>query len=448
MSQGTLDKAHTFPHGVHPPDRKEVTETKETVRLPLPDKLIIPLSQHTGAPARAIVKKKQEVARGELIAEAGGFVSVPMHAPATGTVERVDLARLPNGAMGPAIHLKTAPEADQTSVVGESRDVSSLPHDELVEAVQRTGLVGLGGAAFPTHVKLAVPQDKHVDTLIVNGCECEPYLTRDQRLMLERGQDLFAGVRIALRGTGAERAIIGIEANKPRAIEALEAEKPGDLPVEIRALQVKYPQGAEKTLIHTVTGREVPSGGLPHDAGTAVFNVATLAHLGQSLPRGEGLIERGITVSGSGIKQPGNYIVPVGTPVRFVLEHLGVSEDMRQVILGGPMMGQSIASLDVPLLKAVSGILVFTEHEVRARLRTVYPCIHCGQCLKSCPAFLNPSRLGNLGRKGEYEVMETDYHLNDCFECGSCTYTCPSHIPLVQYFRMAKAMNRERKGKS
>lgn len=448
MSQGTRDSAGTFRHGVHPPERKEVTETKETVRLPFPEKLVIPLSQHTGAPARAIVKKRQAVSRGEVIAEARGFVSVAMHSPVTGTVEKVDLARLANGAMGPAIHLKTDPEADQTTAVGQPRDAFSLSGTELVEAVQRSGLVGLGGAAFPTHVKLAVPEGKHVDTLIANGCECEPYLTTDHRLMLERGEDLFAGVRIALRGTGAERAIIGIEANKPDAIEALEAGKPRDLPLEVRALRVKYPQGAEKMLIHTLTGREVPSGGLPHDAGSAVFNVATLAQLGRLLPRGEGLIERGITVSGSGVKQPGNYLVPTGTPVRFVLEHLGMSPDARQVILGGAMMGQSIASLDVPLMKAVSGILVFTQHEVDARLRKVYPCIHCGQCLKACPASLNPSRLGSLSRKGEYEVLEQEYHLNDCFECGSCTFTCPSHIPLVQYFRMAKAKNRERKAKS
>ncbi|MFW6170347.1 MAG: electron transport complex subunit RsxC [Planctomycetota bacterium] len=448
MSQGTRDKARTFPHGVHPPERKEVTEAKETVRLPVPETLVIPLSQHTGAPARAVVKRKQEVRRGELVAEAGGFVSVPMHSPVTGTVEKVELARLANGAMGPAIHLKTDPAAEQTTAVGEPQDALSLSGGDLVEAVQRTGMVGLGGAAFPTHVKLAVPKDKHVDTLIANGCECEPYLTTDHRLMLERGEDLFFGLRIALRGTGAERAIIGIEENKPDAIEALEAGKPEDLPIEVRALQVKYPQGAEKMLISTLTGREVPSGGLPHDAGTGVFNVATLAQLGAVLPRGEGLIERGITVSGSGIKRPGNYIVPTGTPVRFVLEQLGISPDARQVILGGPMMGQSIASLDVPLMKAVSGILVFTEHEVRARSGKVHPCIRCGQCLQACPAVLNPSRLGNLARKGEYEVMETQYHLNDCFECGSCTFTCPSHIPLVQYFRMAKAKNRERKAKS
>ncbi|MFO7905558.1 MAG: electron transport complex subunit RsxC [Planctomycetota bacterium] len=448
MSQGTRDKARTFRHGVHPPDRKEVTETKETVRLPFPEKLVIPLSQHTGAPARAIVKKRQAVTRGELIAEAGGFVSVPMHSPITGTVEKVDLARLANGAMGPAIHLKTDPEADQTTAVGEPRDAFSLSGSDLVEAVQRTGMVGLGGAAFPTHVKLAIPEGKHVDTLIANGCECEPYLTTDHRLMLERGEDLFAGMRIALRGTGAERAIIGIEENKSDAIQALEAGKPRDLPLEVRALQVKYPQGAEKMLINTLTGREVPSGGLPHDAGAAVFNVATLAQLGRLLPRGEGLIERGITVSGAGIEQPGNYIVPTGTPVRFVLEQLGLSQDARQVVLGGPMMGQSIASLDVPLIKGVSGILVFTEHEVRARIRKVHPCIRCGQCLKACPVFLNPSRMGSLSRKEEYEVLEKEYHLNDCFECGSCTFICPSHIPLVQYFRMAKAKNRERKAKS
>lgn len=447
MNLPILDRADAFQHGVHPPEHKDATEARRTDRLPLPDELLIPLSQHTGTPARAVVKKKQEVARGEMIADAAGFVSVPQHASAAGVVTKIDLARVANGSMRPAVHLKTNHDADQTVVVGEPRDADSLSGDELVRAVQAAGLVGLGGAAFPTHVKLAVPPDKTIDTLIANGCECEPYLTTDHRLMLERGEDLFAGLRIALRGTGAKRALIGIEKNKPNAIDALQAEAPDDLPIEVRTLPVKYPQGAERMLINTLTGREVPSGGLPHDAGTAVFNVATLAQLGQLLPQGQGLIEQRLTVSGSGVKRPGNYVVAVGTPVRFVLEQLGFSDDTQQVILGGPMMGQSLASLDVPVVKAVSGILVFTEDELRNRPRKTYACIHCGQCLKACPARLNPSQMGRLARKGEYEAMAAEYHLNDCFECGSCAYACPSNIPLVQYFRMAKAKNRERKAK-
>jgi len=432
---------------VHPPERKEATEATATERLPLPEELVIPLSQHTGAPAKAVVDKKQEVLRGDVIAMPGGFVSVPMHAPAAGVVANVDLTRLGGGAMGPAVYLKVNTDADQTSAVGEPRHTASLTREDLVKAVQATGMVGLGGAAFPTHVKLAIPEDKHVDTVIANGCECEPYLTIDHRLMLERGADLLAGLRIALRGIGAERAIIGVEANKPDAIEALKAAIPRDMPVEVRALGVKYPQGAEKMLIKALTGREVPSGGLPHDAGASIFNVATLAQLGHLLPLGQGLIERGITVGGSGVKRPGNYLVAIGTPVRFVLDQVGLRDAARQVILGGPMMGPSLASLDVPITKGVSGILVFTEREMRERMRKTYPCIRCGQCLDACPVYLNPSRMGILARKGEYQTMEEEYHLNDCFECGSCTYTCPSNIPLVQYFRMAKARNRERKAK-
>lgn len=440
--------AETFAHGMHPPEHKEATRDRAVQPLGFPPELVILLSQHTGAAAVPIVKKKQEVVRGEPIASPGGFLSVPMHAPAAGTVAKIDLARAANGAMSQAIFLKTAPEADQTAPAArELRNISTLTPPEIVEAVQDTGMVGLGGAAFPTHVKMAVPEGKTVDTVIVNGCECEPYLTVDHRLMLEQMDDLFAGIEIALCATQANEAVVGIEDNKPDAIETLRAAVPESMPVRVQPVKTKYPQGAEKMLIKALLKREVPSGGLPSDAGTAVFNVATLAQLGYLLPRGQGLIERGITVTGPGVERPGNYRVAMGTPLSFVLEHAGLTESARQVILGGPMMGQSVGSLDLPITKGMSGILVFTEEQVEGRPTKVYPCIRCGQCLQACPVFLNPSRLGILAREGGYQVMEEQYHLNDCFECGCCAYTCPSNIPLVQYFRIAKAKNRERKAK-
>jgi len=407
--------------------------------------LIVPMSQHIGAPAKPIVRKGQEVVRGEPIAAPSGFVSVPMHAPLTGVVEKIDLALLADGTMGPAIYLRSYPGSSQEVLYGAPLDIETLQRDELIGAVQDTGMVGLGGAAFPTHVKLAVPKGKTVDTIIANGCECEPYLTTDHRLMLERMEDLFAGIEIALRATGAAQALIGIEENKPDAIKALRAAAPDDIPVRVVAVQTKYPQGAERMLIKALLKREVPSGGLPSDARVVVFNVATLAQIGYLLPRRQGLIERGVTITGPGIEKPGNYLIALGTPLRDVLEQVGLRDSARQVILGGPMMGQSMWSLDVPITKGISGVLVFTEAEIQARPTKVYPCIRCGQCVQACPAFLNPSRLGVLARKERYQLMEEQYYLNDCFECGGCAYACPSNIPLVQYFRMAKAKNRERK---
>ncbi len=437
--------SRTFAHGVHPPARKERTEGKATQRLSFAPELIVPMSQHIGAPAKPIVRKGQEVVRGEPIAAPSGFVSVPMHAPLTGVVEKIDLALLADGTMGPAIYLRSYPGSSQEVLYGAPLDIETLQRDELIGAVQDTGMVGLGGAAFPTHVKLAVPKGKTVDTIIANGCECEPYLTTDHRLMLERMEDLFAGIEIALRATGAAQALIGIEENKPDAIKALRAAAPDDIPVRVVAVQTKYPQGAERMLIKALLKREVPSGGLPSDARVVVFNVATLAQIGYLLPRRQGLIERGVTITGPGIEKPGNYLIALGTPLRDVLEQVGLRDSARQVILGGPMMGQSMWSLDVPITKGISGVLVFTEAEIQARPTKVYPCIRCGQCVQACPAFLNPSRLGVLARKERYQLMEEQYYLNDCFECGGCAYACPSNIPLVQYFRMAKAKNRERK---
>lgn len=435
----------TFAHGVHPPERKEATCGKATEPLPMPPQLIVPLSQHIGAPAKPIVDKKQVVARGERIAEATGFVSVPMHAPGAGTVAKIDRTPLANGTMGQSIFLDVNPEADQTPVSGGPFDWEAAEPSEIVAAVRDAGMVGLGGAAFPTHVKMVVPEGKGVDTVLANGCECEPYLTNDHRVMLERMDELFTGIHIALCATGAERAIIGIERNKPDVIALLRDNLPPRLPIFVAPVKTKYPQGAEKMLIKALLNREVPSGGLPIDVSVACFNVATLTQVAELVPNRRGLIERVVTVTGSGVARPGNYIVPLGTPVRFVLEHVGMTDDAREVILGGPMMGMSIASLDVPTTKGVSGILVLTEKELAQRPTRVYACIKCGACIEACPLCLNPSMLGALARKEDYETMEAKYHLNDCFECACCTFVCPSNIPLVQYFRMAKAMNRKRK---
>lgn len=443
-----LGKA-TFSHGIHPPEYKETTDAKGIRRLSFAPEMSLPLSQHFGKPSIPIVHEGQEVVRGEPIANADGFMSVPLHAPATGAIKKIGLMPTARGPKAPTIVLKLHAGAGQRVLYDAPQDVDSMTAEEIVKAVQDTGMVGLGGASFPTHVKMTVPKGQKVDTLMVNGCECEPYLTTDHRVMVEYSMDLFAGIRIAMKAVGAAKAIIGIEDNKPDAIAGLRKACPKDGTVTVGVMRTKYPQGAEKMMIKALLNREVPSGGYPSAVGVSVFNVATLAQLGALLPHSRGLIERVVTIAGPGIGQPGNYLVALGTPLRFVLEQLGFHGDARQLILGGPMMGVSVASLDVPVTKGVSGILVLTEEEKSAQIpKKVWPCIKCAKCVQACPIHLNPSELGMLAAKRQYETMERKFHLNDCFECGCCSYVCPSAIPLVQYFRIAKAINRENREKA
>ncbi|MEZ5400999.1 MAG: electron transport complex subunit RsxC [Bryobacteraceae bacterium] len=432
--------------GVHPPEHKE-TASMPIRRLPFPPLIVVPLSQHAGTPAVATVSEGQEVVRGEPIAKAGGFVSVPMHAPATGRVERIAPAPSARGEMTPAIFIRPYPSASQEILYGAPRDLSAMTPEEVVQAVQDTGVVGLGGAAFPTHVKMKVPEGKSIDTVIVNGCECEPYLTTDHRLMVEQAPAVIAGTLIAMKAVGAPRAVVGVEDNKPDAVEALRKAAANQSAITVEAVPTQYPQGAEKILIQVLLGREVPSGGLPSEIGVSVFNVATLAQIGDLLPTRRGLIERVVTITGPAVSKPGNYLTALGTPLRWALEQAGCTDATASVILGGPMMGPTIGSLDVPITKGVSGILVTTAAETNGFRRHIFPCIRCGACVDVCPLRLNPSRLGMLARKGMYEEMEGGFHLNDCFECGCCSYVCPANIPLVQQFRVAKQMNRERKAR-
>ncbi len=433
----------TFPHGIHPEEHKEQTAAKPIRRLAFAPELVIPLAQHRGRPALPGVKIGQEVVRGEPIATADGFLSVPMHAPATGIIRAIDLSPSAEGPRTRAIFLKVYEAATQEVLYGMQRDPSALELDEIIAAVQDAGLVGLGGAAFPSHVKMRPPQGSTIDTLVVNGCECEPYLTCDHRVMLERTAELIAGIEIALKATGAKRAVIGVEDNKLDAVSHLRAALPALGTISVEAVETKYPQGAEKMLIKSLLGREVPLGGLPAHIGVAVYNVGTLAQMGELLPAGRGLVERVVTVSGPGVKRPGNYLVPIGTPLRFLLAKVGTTAEAGEVILGGPMMGMSVASLDVPVTKAVSGVVVLERTDPDLVNREVFPCIKCSACLEACPVNLNPSMLGQLAQTRAYARMASDFYLDQCFECGSCAYVCPSNIPLTQYFRIAKSINRE-----
>ena len=437
-------KYKTFSHGIHVPDRKERTSNQSIRRLPFAPELVVPLSQHFGNPAISIVQPGEEVVRGQVIARCDGFMSVPIHAPASGVIKDIKLHPTAKGPKSEAIIIETWPGASQRNAYFDPVDVGSLTHEQLIQAVQDTGMVGLGGAGFPTHVKLSVPPEYSIDTLVVNGCECEPYLTTDHRLMLEKPLQLLEGTNMLMKALGARQAIIGIEDNKMDAVNAICELLSGFEHIQVKPVQTHYPQGSEKLLIKVLLNREVPSGGFPYQVGCVVQNIATLTQLGELLPSNQGLIERVVTVTGPGVKKPGNYLVPLGTPIRFLLDHVGFSGTANHLILGGPMMGSTVSSLDVPITKPVSGLLVFNEQSVENIEGEVYPCIKCARCVEACPMHLNPSMLGQLAAKREYETMQQSYNLMDCFECGCCSYICPSNIPLVQYFRIAKSVMRER----
>jgi electron transport complex protein RnfC len=433
----------SFRHGIHPPEHKQDTRHLEIRRFPFAPMLTVPLSQHLGKPAVPVIRPGQEVVRGQVIAKPDGFISVAMHAPVSGVVKRIDLAPTISGAMSPCVYIEPYPASSQEVSEGRPCPLESASPDEIIEAIRQAGIVGLGGAAFPTHAKLKIPDGKYLDTVIVNGVECEPFLTTDHRVMLEQTDDVFTGLRYLLKATGVKRGIIAVEANKPDAVAKLRADCPTDLPVTVEMVKVKYPQGAEKMVIKALLDREVPSGGLPLDVHAICVNVATTAEIGRLLPRGWGIQERVITIGGPGIEKKGNYRIPIGTPVRFILEQAGATGELSQVFLGGPMMGAAVSNLDIPITKGTSGVTAFTQVQTQAIDAKVYPCIHCGHCVDACPIFLNPSQLGLLAKAEEYDQMAEEFNLMDCFECGACAYVCPSHIPLTQYFRMAKRMLRK-----
>jgi len=441
-----LGRNKTFAHGIHPPESKDDTAGLAIRQFPFAEFLVVPLQQHLGKPAICEVTEGQEVARGQRIARPDGSMSVSMHAPASGTVRKIGLAPAISGRMEPAVFIEPFPASTQEVLQGTPCDAATATPEEIIAAIQDAGVVGLGGAAFPTHKKLVIPAGKSVDTLLINGAECEPYLTTDHRVMLEHSADVFAGVSYLLAATAAPRAIVAVEANKPDAAAALRAAIPVGQPTTVEVLPVKYPQGAEKMLIAALMGREVPSGGLPLDVSALCVNVATTAEIGRLLPHGAGIQERVITVGGPGVVKKGNYRVPIGTPLRFVLETVGVEDDVTRVFLGGPMMGQAVSTLDIPITKGTTAVIAFTARETgHVSGQQEYPCIRCGYCLEACPIFLNPAQLGLLAENEEHERMAEELHLMDCFECGCCTFVCPSHIPLVQHFRIAKRAVRKAK---
>ncbi|MCK6501790.1 electron transport complex subunit RsxC [Myxococcota bacterium] len=455
-SPGAGSGPGTFRHGVHPDGAKEATEHLPVERMPFVERYTVPLAQHLGAPAIPVVQPGQRVQRGQLVARAAAFVSTAHHAPVTGTVVSIGKERYPSGALVEAIVIDADRFDPQMLAPGPAADWRSVSDKDFMALVQGGGIVGMGGAAFPSHVKLSVPEGKGCDQLVINGCECEPFLTCDHRTMVERPDAVLRGVDIAGTRVGCKGAVIGVELNKPDGISSLQAAierrqariARGDndgvsFPIRVHGVQVKYPQGAEKMLIKALFDREVPAGKLPLDLGYVVNNVATMVALAELVDGGSPLIERVVTVSGSAVRRPANLLVPVGTPIRAVLDHCGgLTAQVRQVVMGGPMMGMPVATLDAPVLKGTSGLLAFEE--ARDPLKEAGPCIKCGQCLEACPYMLNPSRMGRLARAGRVLEME-DWLVMDCVECGACTWVCPSEIPLVHLFRSAKATIRKKK---
>ncbi len=434
-----------FAHGIHPDDHSEQTVHLPIQRVPFVNRYVLPLTQHLGAPARPVVKIGERVQRGQLIAEPGAFVSTSLHSPVTGWVREIAPRRYPRGQLQPAIEIEADPYATQRFESKPSIDWTHLSGTEFIDHIQQAGIVGLGGAAFPSHVKYVLPDGLHIKHLVVNGAECEPYLTNDHRLMLERPDAVLQGIEIVRQKLNAEQATIGVELNKSDAIEVLKKriKHLQYQKIAVVPLRVKYPQGAEKMLIKSLFGIEVPAGQLPRDVGMTVNNVGTIVAIADYFESGIPLIERIVTVSGPGVTQPANLIVPLGTPVRDVLRFCGgLKETTHEVIMGGPMMGTPIASLDVPIIKGSSGILAFTIAEtVKAK---EYPCIRCGRCAQACPHFLNPARLARLAKMRWYTEM-AQYQVMDCVECGACSFSCPSAIPIVQLIKVGKTEIRKAK---
>ncbi len=444
-------RTYTFKGGVHPPEKKEISKNAATERAPIPDRVTLPVVMHVGAPAKPLVSKKDHVERGQMVAEAGGFVSAPVHSPVTGTV--VDVTPMPHqsGRMVTAIVVQVDKEAtaaameeDDTLDVSPDLDLSQFEPGQIVESVKSAGIVGLGGAAFPTFIKLTPNEKKPTEIVLVNGSECEPYLTADYRLMVEHPEWIVAGTRLAMRATGAPRAVIAVEDNKQDAIEKLRQVIRGagiKDRIEVVAMKTRYPQGGERTLIPALLGREVPMTGFPPDVGVAILNVGTASAVAFAVVHGKPLIERIVTVTGNGVRHPGNFLTLIGTSIGFLLESRGgLTEDAARVILGGPMMGPAAGRLDLPVMKGMSGITVLRRPE--AKPKPWLHCIRCGRCVDACPLSLMPIVIANLSRYGRFEEA-VRMNLNACVECGTCAYVCPSGVPLVHLIRVGKAAARK-----
>lgn len=427
--------------GAAVPHRKN-TAAMETVRMPLPTKLILPVQQHIGAPAKPVVAKGDHVDVGTLVAAADGFISANIHSGVSGTVTELTTVMMPGGRETPAVVIE--PDGAQTVSAGvcppQVTDAASF-----AAAVRASGLVGLGGAGFPTHVKLSPKDPTALRVLLINAAECEPYITADHRALLEDGADVYEGIKLVQKYLGIRRAVICIERNKPDAIDKMFSMTAKDPDVEVKPLLSRYPQGAEKILIETVTGREVPAGGLPADAGALVLNAGTVAFIAKYLRTGMPLVSRRLTVDGDAVARRQNVEVLIGTPISEVLDFCGgIAEDTGKVLMGGPMMGLAMDSTAFPVLKQNNAILAFSEK--KSHVPDPQPCIHCARCINSCPMGLAPAQIASAYRQGDVAALAR-FRVDLCIECGTCTYECPAMRPVTQTMRLAKALLHEKGGK-
>lgn len=428
-----------FKGGVHPDDHKELTEAMSVNPMKAPSTVFVPLQQHIGAPCEPLegIAVGAQVKVGQKIADSGSFVSAPIHATVSGTIKEIGPFNHPLGRPVQTITIESDGKDEWDDQIKPAGELEKLSAEDLRKLIREAGIVGLGGATFPAHVKLSPPPDKKIDVVIINGAECEPYLTADHRVMLEMPEKIVYGLKAMIKALDAEVGIIGIEDNKQDAIAVMQSAIAGEDQLKVVPLHTKYPQGAEKMLIQVTTGRKVPSGGLPLEVGVVNHNVGTAVAINNAIKEGKPLIERVLTVTGSGINRPANLLVRIGTLVSEVIEECGgLKDNTRKLIIGGPMMGLAQPHANLPVIKGTSGILVLTDEDVC--LSESVTCIRCAKCVESCPVSLLPTLIAQAAEHNLFDKAEK-LHALDCFECGCCSYVCPSKIPLTQLIRIAKA---------
>ena len=438
-------KQRTFRRGVHPFGGQDYAADCPIIKAPAEEMMVFPVSQHIGAPAKCVVTVGDRVLKGQLIAEAGGFVSSPVYSSVSGTVKKIEKRRLTNGAMVDSIIVQNDFEDETAEGFGEERALEGLSKDEVVEIVKNAGIVGLGGAGFPTGVKISPKNVNDVDTLIINAAECEPYLTSDYRLILERADEIIKGIKAALVALPVANAVIGIEDNKPEAIRIMTEKVQDEARIDVCPLKTKYPQGGERQLIYAVTGRKINSRMLPADASCVVLNTASCYAIYEAVYKNMPLIHRVMTITGEGVNSPCNVDVPLGISHSYLLEWCGgAKDDVSKFISGGPMMGMAMSTLDVPVVKTSSSILAYINDDVANIVET--PCIHCGRCASACPQRLVPQLMGRAMKAQNIENFEKIGGM-ECIECGCCSYGCPAKIPLTQMFKLGKIKVRELRAK-
>jgi electron transport complex protein RnfC len=436
----------TFPGGVHPPERKGLSEKASLEQMPLPKSVYCFVHQNLGAPPKIICEVGQRVKTGQVLAEPSGPVSVPLHSPVTGIVKEIKKMLHPGQKKKLDVIVIEREEKEEWDLM-EPMDFTTATRDDLYKRILDAGIVGLGGAAFPTHVKYTSTLVRPADLVIINGAECEPYLTIDHRFMLEKGTELLTGLRILMKVAGAKKGIIGIETNKPDAVKKMTEIAAHDNEIDVVAVKTKYPQGAEKQLIYTTTRRKVPVGGLPIDIGVVMNNVGTAIAVAQAVTKGKPIIDRGVTITGEGIQNPKNVIARIGTPISELIEFAGgYKGEPEKVIAGGPMTGPALQNTETPIMKSTSGVLVLPKPE--KPVRPEKPCINCNQCVEVCPMALEPNLLVKLC-KAKKNDEAVDMNLLSCIECGACAYICPARIDHIKTFQLTKkvyrAMNSKRR---